>query len=166
MIAGRRKVQKDGHMQIVCHTSGNLRPMNWVGVHFIFRLPLYIFILGAPHPFNPGSPRNDQPHRPNIGQTGIKSLYFLSLSKAPQTFPYWSWDTAIFSFSLDDDLQKLRFPVMTRPSGFVCNLEDLLRNFFYSLVARDKSILGDVKPIPWGTKVLYLLTPLPDTPNR
>ena len=69
MIAGRRKVQKDGHMQIVCHTSGNLRPMNWVGVHFIFRLPLYIFILGAPHPFNPGSPRNDQPHRPNIGQT-------------------------------------------------------------------------------------------------
>ena len=88
MIAGRRKVQKDGHMQIVCHTSGNLRPMSWVGVHFIFRLPLYIFILGAPHPFNPGSPRHDQPYRPNIGQTGIKSLYFLSLSKAPQTFPY------------------------------------------------------------------------------
>ena len=48
----------------------------------------YIFILGAPHPFNPGSLRNDQPHRPNIGQTGIKSLYFLSLSKAPQKFPY------------------------------------------------------------------------------
>ena len=88
MIAGRRKVQKDGHMQIVCHTLGNLRPMSWVGVHFIFRLPLYIFILGAPHPFNPGSPRHDQPYRPNIGQTGIKSLYFLSLSKAPQTFPY------------------------------------------------------------------------------
>ena len=87
MIAGRRKVQKDGHMQIVCHTSGNLRPMSWVGVHFIFRLPLHIFILGAPHPFNPGSPRHDQPYRPNIGQTGIKSLYFLSLSKAPQKFP-------------------------------------------------------------------------------
>ena len=87
MIAGRRKVLKDGHMQIVCHTSGNLRPMSWVGVHFIFRLPLYIFILGAPHPFNPGSPRHDQPYRPNIGQTGIKSLYFLSLSKAPQKFP-------------------------------------------------------------------------------
>ena len=45
MIAGRRKVQKDGHMQIVCHTSGNLRPMNWVGVHFIFRLPLYIYTV-------------------------------------------------------------------------------------------------------------------------
>ena len=28
MIAGRRKVQKDGHMQIVCHTLGNLRLMN------------------------------------------------------------------------------------------------------------------------------------------
>ena len=139
MIAGRRKVQKDGHMQIVCHTSGNLRPMSWVGVHFIFRLPLYIFIIGAPHPFNPGSPRHDQPHRPNIGQTGIKSLYFLSLSKAPQKFPYWSWDTAIFSFSLDDDLQKLRIPVMTRPSGFVCNLEDLLRNFFIVLSRETKA---------------------------
>ena len=147
MIAGRRKVLKDGHMQIVCHTLGNLRRMSWVGVHFIFRLPLYIFILGAPHPFNPGSPRNDQPHRPNIGQTGIKSLYFLSLSKAPQKFPYWSWDTAIFSFSLDNDLQKLRIPVMTRHV-----------KIFY-----DKS---DVKPIPWGTNILYLLTPLPDTPNR
>ena len=139
MIAGRRKVQKDGHMQIVCHTSGNLRPMSWVGVHFIFRLPLYIVILGAPHPFNPGSPRHDQPHRPNIGQTGYKSLYFLSLSKAPQKFPYWSWDTAIFSFSLDDDLQKLRIPVMTRPSGFVCNLEDLLRNFFIVLSRETKA---------------------------
>ena len=44
MIAGRRKVQKDGHMQIVCHTSGNLRPMNWVGVHFIFRLRIFLFL--------------------------------------------------------------------------------------------------------------------------
>ena len=95
MIAGRRKVQKDGHMQIACHTSGNLRPMSWVGVHFIFRLPLYIFILGAPHPFNPGSPRNDQPHRPNIRQT--------------------------------------------RPSGFVYNLEDLLRNFFIVLSRETKA---------------------------
>ena len=50
------------------------------------------------------------------------------------------------------DLQKLRIPVMTRPSGFVCNLEDLLRNFFYSLVARDKSILGDVNLFREGQK--------------
>ena len=45
MIAGRRKVQKDGHMQIVCHTSGNLRPMSWVGVHFIFHFHCIFLFL-------------------------------------------------------------------------------------------------------------------------
>ena len=120
MIAGRRKVQRDGRTQIVYHTLGNLRLMNWVGIQVIFR-PLFILliILGTPHLFNRGSPRNDQPHRPNNGRKGIKVLHFLNLSKALQTFHYRDCDAAIIKetvlccslfSSFADDVQKLRIP--------------------------------------------------------